>query len=153
MTKTATTSKDRNPNYRLHKASGQAIVTLSGEDHYLGRYGTRASRKKYGELIAKWWANECRPIKPPKAEADDDVGSLTVAELVLQFLDWATSHYVKNGKQTQEPACLHYAAKPMVEKFGSWIRPCGGTVVTPTMKAMIDVMTMLRISAAGTFRT
>ncbi len=35
---------DSAPKYRRHKASGQAIVTLSGHDHYLGPHGTAASR-------------------------------------------------------------------------------------------------------------
>jgi hypothetical protein len=35
---------DRVPSYRLHKQSGQAIVTLSGRDHLLVPYGTAASR-------------------------------------------------------------------------------------------------------------
>ncbi len=29
------------PTYRKHRHSGQAVVTLSGEDHYLGPYGTK----------------------------------------------------------------------------------------------------------------
>jgi hypothetical protein len=28
------------PKYRKHKASGQAVVTLAGRDHYLGPRGT-----------------------------------------------------------------------------------------------------------------
>ena len=35
------------PKYRKHRASGQAIVTLFGKDHYLGRYGTKASEREY----------------------------------------------------------------------------------------------------------
>jgi hypothetical protein len=38
------------PKYRKHRASGQAIVTLSGKDHYLGRYGTKASEREYDRL-------------------------------------------------------------------------------------------------------
>lgn len=34
----------QNPAYRKHKASGQAIVTLDGNDFYLGPHGTKASR-------------------------------------------------------------------------------------------------------------
>jgi hypothetical protein len=29
---------NRNPSYRKHRASGQAIVTLNGQDHCLGPY-------------------------------------------------------------------------------------------------------------------
>ena len=32
------------PKYRKHRASGQAIVTIHGRDHYLGPHGTKASR-------------------------------------------------------------------------------------------------------------
>ena len=45
------------PSYRLHKPSGQAVVTLSGKHHYLGRYGTAASKTEYDQLIACWLAN------------------------------------------------------------------------------------------------
>ena len=34
----------RTPSYRLHKPSGQAVVTLDGRDHYLGPWP--AGRKK-----------------------------------------------------------------------------------------------------------
>jgi hypothetical protein len=44
-------SPDHVPTYRLHKRSGQAIVTLAGQDHYLGRHGTQHSRQKYRRLI------------------------------------------------------------------------------------------------------
>ena len=30
----------RIPAYRLHKAYSQAVVTLNGRDHYLGKHGT-----------------------------------------------------------------------------------------------------------------
>ena len=34
----------RVPSYRRHKPSGQAVVTLSGKDFYLGPWNTRVSR-------------------------------------------------------------------------------------------------------------
>ena len=34
----------RVPSYRRHKPTGQAVVTLSGKDHYLGKWNTAASR-------------------------------------------------------------------------------------------------------------
>ena len=37
----------RLPSYRLHRPSGQAVVTLDGRDHYLGRHGSPASRAAY----------------------------------------------------------------------------------------------------------
>lgn len=42
------------PKYRRHKANGQAIVTLSGRDHYLGRYGSRSSKQLSDRLTGQW---------------------------------------------------------------------------------------------------
>ena len=42
------------PAYRLHKPTGQAVVTLNGRDFYLGRHGSPASRDEYDRLIAEW---------------------------------------------------------------------------------------------------
>ncbi|QDT67867.1 hypothetical protein MalM25_07750 [Planctomycetes bacterium MalM25] len=45
------------PSYRKHRASGQAVVTLSGADHYLGKHGTKSSRTLYDRLVAEWLVN------------------------------------------------------------------------------------------------
>jgi len=50
------------PKYRRHKASGQAIVPLNGRDHYLGRYGTKASRVEYDRMTSEWLANGRQPL-------------------------------------------------------------------------------------------
>ena len=42
------------PKYRRHKASGQAVVTFNGRDHYPGRHGSKSSREKYDRLLAEW---------------------------------------------------------------------------------------------------
>ena len=39
------------PSYRRHRATGQAVVTLCGRDHYLGKWNTAASRAEYDRLI------------------------------------------------------------------------------------------------------
>ena len=44
----------RKPSCRLHKPSGQAIVTLSGKMHYLGEDNSPASLQAYERLIADW---------------------------------------------------------------------------------------------------
>ncbi len=45
------------PAYRLHKRSGQAVVTLSGRDHYLGPHRTKVSLAEYDRLVGEWLAN------------------------------------------------------------------------------------------------
>lgn len=67
------------PSYRLHKPSGQAVVTLGGTDHYLGEHNSPQSRDKYNELLGRWLANGRR---------SPDVSSrapLSVSELILAY--------------------------------------------------------------------
>ena len=45
---------NRNPKYGHHRASGQAVVTIDGHDHYLGQYGSRASKDEHDRLIGQW---------------------------------------------------------------------------------------------------
>ena len=67
------------PRYRHHKASGQAVVTLNGKDHYLGPHGTKASKAEYDRLIACWLANGRDSVRlSPGADT-----SLTISELIL----------------------------------------------------------------------
>lgn len=47
------------PAYRRHAPSGRAVVTLTGQDHYLGPHGTTESRVAYEELVARWLAGNC----------------------------------------------------------------------------------------------
>ena len=46
----------RIPSYRLHKASGQAVVVIRGESHYLGQFDTPESRERYERLICEYKA-------------------------------------------------------------------------------------------------
>ncbi|WP_406701308.1 hypothetical protein V5E97_36470 [Singulisphaera sp. Ch08] len=85
----------RTPSYRLHKPTGQAVVTISGRDFYLGKHGTEASRSEYDRLIAEWLtAGRQLPVT-------DDA---TISELMVEFLKWADAYYVKDGEPTSEAA-------------------------------------------------
>lgn len=46
-------SLNKIPSYRLHKASGQAVVTLNGTHIYLGKHESEASRRSYDKVIAE----------------------------------------------------------------------------------------------------
>ena len=59
----------RTPSYRLHKPSGQAVVTLDGHDVYLGKHDTPQSRQEYDRLVAEWLANSRRWPSSDLAEA------------------------------------------------------------------------------------
>ena len=47
----------RTPSYRLHKPSGQAVVTLNGKEFCPGPHGSQPSRDHYDRLVAEWLAN------------------------------------------------------------------------------------------------
>lgn len=59
----------RIPTYRLHKPTGQAVVTIGGRDHYLGAHDTPASREN---SRASWrsgmreTSNSLSPTPPPR---------------------------------------------------------------------------------------
>jgi hypothetical protein len=59
----------RIPSYRLHKPTGQAVVTLNGRDRYLGKHGTAESRRLYDRVIAEYLATRARETAaaPPPA--------------------------------------------------------------------------------------
>jgi integrase len=85
-------SKSR-PKYRKHKASGQAVVTLNGRDHYLGKHGSQPSLALYDRLTGEWQLGG-RQCLPTEGEA------ISVAELCFRFLRYARGYYVKNRQPT-----------------------------------------------------
>jgi hypothetical protein len=53
------------PRYRRHKPSGQAVVTLNGKDHYLGRYNSAARRTTDSSRNGLQWEG-ARLTPPPR---------------------------------------------------------------------------------------
>ena len=41
------------PKYQKHRASGQAVVRLNGQDFYLGPHGTKPSKLEYDRVISR----------------------------------------------------------------------------------------------------
>tara|TARA_R110002049_G_scaffold305056_1_gene500975 strand:+ start:9914 stop:10165 length:252 start_codon:yes stop_codon:yes gene_type:complete len=74
--------KGATPSYRLHRASGNAVVTVDGRDHYLGKYDTPESLEKYARLIA-----ERAVTGEVTTDRDPDDGAITVVEVLAKF--WA----------------------------------------------------------------
>ncbi len=80
------------PTYRLHKQSGQAVVTLTDglggrRDVLLGRHGTPESRAEYARVIAEWEASG-RQLKVTR-----EACSRSINEVVLEFWKHAEQHY------------------------------------------------------------
>jgi integrase len=101
------------PSYRLHKTTGQAIVTLTGRDYYLGPYDTDQSRNEYDRLVAVWLAHG-RTMPP----VEEDVPSLTVTEIIAAYLRYASRRYVKGGKPTGEMDYVKIALRELQRLYG-----------------------------------
>lgn len=102
------------PRYCKHRASAQAVVTLSGQDFYLGPYGTKASKLEYDRVIAEWLARGRRPLVRDAESADE----LANVELIVRYKRHAEGYYRKNGKVTNEVTAILSAVKFVKQLYG-----------------------------------
>jgi integrase len=107
------------PSYRLHRPSGQAIVTLPDglgvrRDVYLGKYGTSESRAEYARVIGEWEASgRCLPQPAHKSS------SLTVNELLIAYWTHAEAFYrFAERKHCGQAYCLKDALRVVKELYG-----------------------------------
>jgi len=106
------------PSYRLHKASGQAVVTLSGVDVYLGKHDNEDSRREYERVIAQWLSNHKLQPASSTTGGRPACGMIDLHQLFNAYHDFARAYYMKDGKITGEVANMSDAAKPLIELFG-----------------------------------
>jgi integrase len=108
------------PTYRLHKQSGQAVVTLTdglGKRHdvLLGKHGTPESRAEYARVLAEWEASGRRL---PQRSAEPSAPDLSVNELILAYLRHVQNYYVKDGAPTSEPDTIRQALRFVKKLYG-----------------------------------
>jgi integrase len=109
------------PKYRKHKASGQAVVTIGGVDHYLGPFSSKASRIEYDRVIGEWITSG----RPASVARSND---LTVAEICQRYKAYAEGYYSNPATvATIASACrtlrLRYGSSLAVE-FGPLALKC-----------------------------
>lgn len=76
----------RNPAYRKHKATGQALVTLSGRDFYLGAWQSATSKAEYDRRVREWNAVGGVLVKGDR--------QLPIVELLAAYWKHAKTYYV-----------------------------------------------------------
>jgi integrase len=113
-------AKPRIPSLRRHKPSGQAVVTLSGHDHYLGPWPAHAknppapTKAAYDQLMAEWLANGRRQAPVQCGQA------VTINELILAFWRYAEQHYRRpDGTHTNELNDYRLSLKPLRRLYGT----------------------------------
>jgi integrase len=97
-----------------------AVVTLDGQDHYLGpwpaeqRKPPAAAREAYDRLVAEWLANG-RHL----ADAAADKPAVTVNEVILAFWRRAEAYYRReDGTATNELGEFRYTFRLLRELYG-----------------------------------
>jgi hypothetical protein len=101
------------PGIRHHKPSGQAVVSLSGQDFYCGPFGTKVALAQYDRHVAEWLARDRRPLLE-----ETDNGDITVVELALAYRRFAEGYYRKNGKPTSEVHAIYSVGKVLKNLYG-----------------------------------
>ena len=121
------------PSYRHHKHSDQAVVTLNGHDFYLGKWQSDESRQEYDRHIAEWISNGRRiPQHIPNAD-------LSIAELAVSFLDFASEYYANDGVTTSEYNCISYALRPLLKLYSrTTVNEFGPLALKSVRQQMID---------------
>ena len=137
-------SKAVNSSYRLHRGSGQAVVTLKGQTYYLGTYGSQESKEKYRRLIAESMVSKTFGMKERQ---------ICVAEAINADLEHAERYYnggseYKGVYDACDPLARQFASLP-IRDFGitqfkvireHWIkRGCSRQYVNKQMKRLLRV--------------
>lgn len=100
------------PSYRLHKPTGQAVVTLGGKDYYLGKYDSEASHAAYSRKIGEYLAGG--GIAPKRPGWD-----VTITKLVARYVAWAKTYYVKDGAITGQLDRIERSARQLTDLYGT----------------------------------
>lgn len=132
----------RYPSYRLHRQSGQAIVTLPDgfggrKDFLLGPHGSPASEQEYRRRIAEWEAAGRCLVPPCTTKAGTDI---TICELTAAFWKHAKEHYRRlDGTPTNEINEVRQSLKPLLRLYGATpARDFGPLALEAVRNAMVN---------------
>lgn len=113
-------SSKRTPKLRRHKTHGLGIVTLNGNDHYLGKWPAEYRdppaevQAEYDRLIAEWLAGGRCLIKKPSSPSE----GVSINELILVYYRFAEGYYRKNGKPTSQLERVRRSLRFVKELYG-----------------------------------
>lgn len=130
----------RPPKYRLHKTTGQAVVSVHGKVYQLGPFGSPRSHERYQQEVERWReglfqqhpelaGTEPEPIEISIKELQSRRRRghpVTINEIALLYEDHAHGYYVKNGVVTREGEqvsemlrlMLRYHGEDELDEFG-----------------------------------
>jgi len=124
------------PGYCEHRASGGAIVTINGKQHYLGKFGTRetspASWAKYDQLIAGWLVRGRQ--RPHVLGTSHD---FTIVELCAGYWESITPHY----QQSKYPTVIKPIIRMFVKMYGEMLAKDFGPLALQAYREHLIKMT------------
>lgn len=101
----------RLPKFRIHKATQQAYVELSGRRIYLGYHAAPTAQQKYHALVAEWLASN-RQLRPALDET-------TIKELIAHYWTYCETYYRSaDGHIYNEVIHIQQALRPVKQLYG-----------------------------------
>lgn len=133
------------PSYRRHKATGYAVVTIGGRDHYLGEHGSPESVDAYKRLIAEW--TTAGPATAAATTATSTSGAdFRICELLAAYLEYAERYYVKDGEPTGEAKNIKEATRQLQEFYGmTRVANFGPTALKTVRQKMVETKLSRRV--------
>lgn len=115
--------KQRVPAYRLHKKSGQAVITLADantgrrRDVYLGDHGSPPSRRRYAEVLSEW--EGAGRVVDGMSLASESRRADTVTSLVVAYWqDQKASKAAADGSLTSRLASVRLTLRLLRSHYG-----------------------------------
>ena len=115
----------RVPSCRRHKPSGQAAVTINGQDICPGTWNTRASKAEYDRLIAEFLTHG-RQLQSGVRQ--------TVVEVLAAYRAFAENDYRKGDQVTREYSGIKDALKLVRELYDRTIANDFGPLALKTVR-------------------
>lgn len=128
----------RIPKLCKHKATGRGYVTdpSTKKEHYFAApYGTPECEAEYAA-----WVKQLMERRAVVASGATAGSSISVAQLIADYMEHARAYYRKDGKETTEVDALKQALTPINELHGRLTADAfGPTELKQVRQAMIDL--------------
>ncbi|MDB5351653.1 MAG: site-specific tyrosine recombinase XerC [Planctomycetota bacterium] len=112
------TPTTRAPKYRHYKPKDLAVVRLDGQDDYLGKYGSEASREKYRRVVAEWPTRATPKLTLSTTPAAGQEPTVNVLILALWTRHAASNYRHPDGSPTGELDNYRDSLRPLRRLYG-----------------------------------
>jgi integrase len=104
------------PSYRYHAARRCAVVTLSGQDFYLGTHNSTESKAEYQRVVGERLSRGRTPL--PTNASRGGLAGPSVNEIILAYVTIAADYRDGDGQRTREVEMMKLAYRPLLALYG-----------------------------------